>query len=154
MGKTIYKPSPRQKTSSVGLESAHVHKLCFDACRMFARGVTQNTARSRCKEMPGSFPLPMCYYLREPAAPSTTSLLSEQWQPPTQRLPVEVTVIFFQRGSYLAIKSPPNAIHSFGIVRLDEEISGRYSETARGCTSSFRHKLFRHLLGEHVVFHD
>ena len=54
---------------------------------MFARGVTQNTARSGCKEMPGSFPLPMWYYLREPATPSTTSLLSEQWQPLTQRLP-------------------------------------------------------------------
>ena len=153
MGETISE-SETENSSSVGLESAHVHKLCFDPCRMFARGVTQNTARSGCKEMPGSLPLPMWYYLRELAAPSTTSLLSEQWQPSTQRLPVEVTVIFFQRGSYLAIKSPANAIHSFGIVRLDEEISGRYSETARGCTSSFRHKLFRHLLGEHVVFHD
>ena len=115
MGKTISE-SEAETSSSVGQESAHVHKLCYDACRMLARGVTQNTARSRCKEMPGSFPLPMWYYLREPTAPSTTSLLSEQWQPSTQRLPVED----------LAIKSPPNAIHSFGIVRLDEEISGRY----------------------------
>ena len=45
---------------------------------------------------------------------------------------MEVTVIF-QRGSYLAIKFPPNAIHSW-IVRLDEDVRGRHSETAGGCT--------------------
>ena len=108
--------SEAENSSSFGQESAHVHKLCYDACPMFARsrGVTRNTARSGCKEMPGSLPLPMWHNLREPAALSTTSLLSEQWQPSTQRWPVEVTVIF-QRGSYilcLAIKSPSNTIYS------------------------------------------
>ena len=43
--------------------SALDRRLCYEACRLYGRGVAQNTARSRCREMPGSLPLPFWHFI-------------------------------------------------------------------------------------------
>ena len=105
--------------------SALDRRLCYEACRLYGRGVAQNTARSRCREMPGSLPLPFWHFIREPLGPATTSFLSDQHQEPSheQHLPL-VPQVIFHSGSYLAIKAPRNAIDPFWVVRLDSDLKG------------------------------
>ena len=112
---------------------------------MFARGVTQNTVRSGCKEMPGFLPVPMWYYLREPAAPSTTSLLSEQWQPSTQRLPVEVTVIFFSEApiSLSSLLLTPSTPGLFGQMKTSVGATRRLQGVALISTKTFQARTWR-----------
>ena len=109
---------------------------------MFARGVTQNTARSGCKKMPGSLPELMWYYHREPAAPSTTSLLSEQWQPSsTQRLPVEVTVIFFSEAPISLsslLLTPSTSSRLFGQMKTSVGATRRLQGVALILTQTFQ----------------
>ena len=96
---------------------------------MFGRGVSQDTARTRCKEMPGSLPLPMWHLCREPTEPAATSLVAEKRTAPPSHdrcQPEEVEVVY-PSGTFLAIKASHNAIDPFWLVRLDEDLCGQCS---------------------------
>ena len=129
--------SEAEYSSSVGLESTHAHKLCYDACRMLQEVSPRTQPGPGVKKCQDPSLCQCGTTFKNPPRAPPASRVSNGSRRPNHCLWKWPSLIFFQRGSFLAIKSPPYAIQmktSVGAPRRLEAVALISTQTSQAHT--------------------